>query len=277
MMAVARDIDAFARLVEALRPWLHHVVFVGGWAHRLYRLHPLAHPVEYPPLATLDTDVAVPTAMPATEESIRGRLLAKDFNEKLSGEHRPPVTRYELGAEYGGFYAEFLTPLIGSEYKLDKTPDVTTHVAGVTAQKLRYLDVLFAAPWSVALGRENGFPFSRPTTVRLPNAASYLAQKMLVYSKRKPAERPKDVLYIHDTIEVFAGSLGEIRREWMDVVRTALPARARRSVEHAADTMFAEVTDAVRGAVREAASAGRTVSTQMVLEVCRAGLSAIFQ
>jgi hypothetical protein len=203
-----RDVDAFSRLVEALRPWLAEVVFVGGWAHRLYRLHPLAHPLEYPPLSTLDTDVAIPANTRATEENIRARLLAADFDEKLSGEHRPPVARYELGAEYGGFYAEFLTPLVGGEYKRDKTPDATVRVAGVTAQKLRHVDLLLLRPWSVRLDRANGFTVPRPATVRIPNAASYLAQKLLVHGKRKSAERAKDVLYIHDTIELFGRSAG---------------------------------------------------------------------
>ncbi len=36
------DLANFARLVEAIRPWLTHVVIVGGWAHRLHRFHPLA-------------------------------------------------------------------------------------------------------------------------------------------------------------------------------------------------------------------------------------------
>ena len=32
--------DPFVRLVAALEPWLDQIVVVGGWAHRLYRLHP---------------------------------------------------------------------------------------------------------------------------------------------------------------------------------------------------------------------------------------------
>jgi hypothetical protein len=31
------DLTNFARLIEAIRPWLAHVGIVGGWAHRLYR------------------------------------------------------------------------------------------------------------------------------------------------------------------------------------------------------------------------------------------------
>jgi hypothetical protein len=38
-MAVQSDVEYFARLVDALEPWLDQVVIIGGWAHRLYRLH----------------------------------------------------------------------------------------------------------------------------------------------------------------------------------------------------------------------------------------------
>jgi hypothetical protein len=31
-----RDLESFARAVEALQPCLEHLVFVGGWAHFLY-------------------------------------------------------------------------------------------------------------------------------------------------------------------------------------------------------------------------------------------------
>ena len=63
-MAVQSDVEYFARLVDALEPWLDQVVIIGGWAHRLYRLHPLAQPLEYETLGTLDTDVAVPLDLP---------------------------------------------------------------------------------------------------------------------------------------------------------------------------------------------------------------------
>ena len=60
MTAGAPENEHFVRLVHALNPWLNQVVIIGGWAHRLYRLHPLAQRMEYPPLTTLDTDIAVP-------------------------------------------------------------------------------------------------------------------------------------------------------------------------------------------------------------------------
>jgi hypothetical protein len=57
-MAVQSDVEYFARLVDALEPWLDQVVIIGGWAHRLYRQHPLAQPLDYEPLGTFDTDIA---------------------------------------------------------------------------------------------------------------------------------------------------------------------------------------------------------------------------
>jgi hypothetical protein len=41
------DVEYFAHLVEALDPWLDQVVIIGGWAHRLYRRHPLAQQLDY--------------------------------------------------------------------------------------------------------------------------------------------------------------------------------------------------------------------------------------
>ena len=59
-MAGVSEFEYFARLVDALDPWIDRVVIIGGWAHRLYRLHPLAQPLDYEPLGTFDADVAVP-------------------------------------------------------------------------------------------------------------------------------------------------------------------------------------------------------------------------
>jgi hypothetical protein len=47
-----------------------------------------------------------------------------------------------LGAEGEGFYAEFLTPLVGSGIKRGGKPDATLAKAGITAQKIRHLDIL---------------------------------------------------------------------------------------------------------------------------------------
>jgi len=276
MIRARADVEAFARLVEALRPCLDDLVFIGGWAHRLYRSHPLAQRLEYPPLMTRDADVAVPPPTPLAVENIRERLLAAGFQEEFSGEQRPPVTRYQLGSEYGGFYTEFVTPLMGSDHKRDGSLDATTSIAGVSAQRLRYLDLLLVAPWSVRLDGASGFPISPQATARVPNVASYLAQKILIHSKRATSQQAKDVLYIHDTIELFGRSLTEVRADWTLHVKPKLGGRALKRVEKSVDAMFAEISDGVRAAAREAtAASGRTLSPGSIAEVCRVGLNAI--
>ncbi len=87
------DFAALARLIQAIEPWRAHLVFVGGWAHRLYRFHPLANAPAYQPLLTRDTDLAFANQAPL-EGNIKSALARSGFREELSGEHKPPVTRY---------------------------------------------------------------------------------------------------------------------------------------------------------------------------------------
>ena len=58
------DLAAFARLLDALRPWTNQLVIVGGWAHRLHRFHPLAHPPAYEAIRTKDADLAFSSSAP---------------------------------------------------------------------------------------------------------------------------------------------------------------------------------------------------------------------
>jgi len=110
-MTAEREIQGFAKLIEALRPWLDGVIIVGGWAHRLFRYHPLARIPQYPPLMTLDADVALPVAVSFSDQNLRERLVACGFHEDFVGNDRPPVTHYQLGGDDQGFFVEFLTPL----------------------------------------------------------------------------------------------------------------------------------------------------------------------
>ena len=134
--------DPFSRLLVALEPWLDQVVIIGGWAHRLYRLHPAAQQLDYPPLTTLDTDIAVPLILPVREENIRARLLAHGFTEDFLGDDRPPATHYHLGGEVSGFYVEFLAPLAGGHHDREGKRQATVQIAGVTSQRLRHVDLL---------------------------------------------------------------------------------------------------------------------------------------
>jgi Nucleotidyltransferase len=109
MTSTGADLQAFARLIESLTPWLDQVVIIGGWAHRLHRLHPAAQTLDYAPLTTLDADVALPIELKVEGQDIYQCLQANGFQAQFLGEHKPPSSHYHLTAERGEFYAEFLT------------------------------------------------------------------------------------------------------------------------------------------------------------------------
>jgi hypothetical protein len=267
------ELEPFARLVEALEPWVEQVVVIGGWAHRLYRLDRRAQKLAYPPLTTLDSDVAVPAKIDAKEENLRERLLAAGFREEFVGEERPPATHYHLGAQ-GGFYAEFLTPLVGSEHGRGGTRKATSEVGGISSQQLRYVDILLVSPWKVGLGQENGYPFKEVKHVQIANPASFLAQKILIQGERCRKDRAKDILYIHDTIETISGNLGELRELFAKEIRSLLHPRRVRELAGAADALFGRVDDTIRGSALMAS--GRKLNGEAIIETCRAGLKEIF-
>lgn len=273
-MAGISDVEYFARLVEALEPWLDRVVIIGGWAHRLYRLHPLAQPLDYEPLGTADTDVAVPLDLPRTGEELRARLLARKFREELMGDTQPPAAHYRVESGNSSFYPEFLTHLEGSEIKRGGRRDVTAQVSGVSVQKLRHLEVMLRNPWDVMIAPAVGYPTPGVRSVLVPNPSAFLAQKILIHDKRSRDKRAKDILYIHDTIETFGGNLGVIREQWETNTRPALQPKANRQVEQAAERYFGEVGDTIRDAARIAA--GRNLTPEMVREVCAYGWQQIF-
>ena len=228
MTTTKPEVEHFARLIDTLHPWLDQVVIIGGWGHRLYRLHTRALPLDYEPLGTLDTDVAVPAQLTTDENDIRQSLLANGFHEELLGSMEPPAAHYHAAAAENGFYAEFLTPLIGSEIKRGGKRAVTAQIAGVLVQKLRHLELLLEAPWNVEIAPATGYPTTEARRVLVPNAAAFLAQKMLIHGKRSRADRAKDILYIHDTIETFGGNLPTIREDWERSIKPRLHPKAAR-------------------------------------------------
>jgi hypothetical protein len=218
--------------------------------------------------------VAVPTKLKVQEGTVRQRLLDAGFEEEFVGEDQPPSTHYHYG-KGGGFYAEFLTPLVGSEYDRRGRRKATKEVGGISSQLLRYIEILMVSPWNVALGKENGYPFSTKRKVRIANPASFLAQKILIHRERNDKDRAKDLLYIHDTIEVFSESLGELQTIYQNDVAPKLHPRRRAEIEGAAGKHFGKVDDRIREAALMAA--GRKLSPERLAETARAGLKEIFR
>lgn len=262
---------AFAKLVRALAPWTHQLVFVGGWAHRLYRLHSAAVAPAYPPLLTLDADVAFAQGE-QLEGNLRDRLIAAGFEQQLTSEHRPPVSRYTLGEDApGGFYAEFLTPLTGREFDRYGTRIATVSKAGITAQRLRYLELLVRSPWTVELDAR--WDVDPPMTLRVPNPVSFIVQKLLIHDDRPRGKREQDILYIHDTLELFAPEMDRLGKLWRDELRDTLNAKWLRRLQRTSDTLFATSNDTIRDAA--AIPQDRDLDPERVRALCRAALAKI--
>ena len=267
------DLAPLGRLIEAVRPWLSELVIIGGWAHRLHRLHPKAASLPYLPLQTRDADIAF-SLTAQLEGSIGAALKQADFREDFRGEYQPPVTQYRLGDEDQGFYVEFLAPLVGGGVRRDGTPDATVGKAGVTAQKLRHLDVLLLQPWNVRLDSTVAAPLVTPANVRIANPVSFLAQKLLIHKYRPPDKQAQDVLYVHDTLELFGGALQSLRTEWQDILRPRLAAPTVDSIERLRLKQFASVTDVIRAAAR--IPQDRTLAADHLQRACSYGLDEIF-
>ena len=267
------DFAAFARLLDALRPWLGEVVIIGGWAHRLHRFHPTAHPPQYASLRTKDADIAFSISAPLSGD-IANALRTAGFDEDVSGEHTPPITQYRLGGDDQGFFAEFLTSLEGSGYKRGGEPDVTVSKAGVTAQKLRHLDLLLIEPWEISLNNGMGIPLTTPATVKLPNPVSFIAQKLLIEKQRKPDKKAQDALYIHDTLELFGGELPGMKALWQEKVRPTMHEKTARTVVELQKEQFGAVTDVIRSAAR--IPQDRVLTPERLQATCAYGLAEIF-
>jgi nucleotidyltransferase-like protein len=232
----------------------------------------MANVPSYQPLLTKDTDLAFDNRAPL-EGDIKSALAKAGFNEQLSGDHRPPVTHYALGDDDAGFYAEFLTPLQGSGFKRNGEPDATISKAGITAQKLRFLDILLVSPWVIRIGSDQGFPLSHPTDLQVANPVSFIAQKLLIQTARPPAKRAQDVLYIHDALELFGAALPVLKALWEDAIRPTLSEKTARSVVELSGESFSSVTDIIRNAAR--IPQDRALSPERLQAACRLALHQI--
>ncbi|MEM5406354.1 GSU2403 family nucleotidyltransferase fold protein [Paraburkholderia unamae] len=271
------DLADFTRLAVTLEPWRHQIVFVGGWAYRLYRYEPRAYTPEYEAVFTQDADVAY-KEREALEGNLKEALIGAGFEEKLNGDFKPPAARYTLGDEANGFYAEFLTPLSGSGKKRNKQTgefeeDATVVNGGVIAQKLRYLEVLLHAPWVVNIPAAESGINEEVAGLRIPNPVSFIIQKLLIRDRRAADKRPQDVLYIHDAIELFGASIDELAPIWKDLEAT-LTGKQRRLVSDGVAELFSEVNDTLREAA--IIPSDRQPDPEDMLKLCQFGFGKIF-
>lgn len=266
------DLDAFVRLALALAPWGGQLVYVGGWAHRIHRLDPRASAPAHKAVFTRDTDLAF-AATEKIDGDIKAALEKDGFKERLSGDFKPPVAHYILGDEDHGFYAEFLTPLSGSGRRRTGEPDATLAAAGITAQKIRHLDILLVDPWVVNLNPKNA-PLQQAMDVQVTNPLSFMIQKFLIQEDRKTRQkRAQDILYIFDTIALFSEQIGVFQEMWNKTIGPAL-GKSRDAVLKLNESTFSKVTDEVREAAL--IPQDRKLSAEEIQTTCQYAFEQIF-
>lgn len=238
--------EAFlAHVLRSFGPYLDSLVVVGGFAVRLYEHHPRAAPAVTRVLRTFDADLATPPRLPVRGRPLADLAEAAGLKPDFRGDRIPPVMKFVLAPPSGTapgeaeYSLEFLTPLTGAPVdragRVAGTSDVQ---AGVTAQRLRYLDLLLETPWHVSLAGSPGLGAERePLAVQVPHPGYFLVQKLLIASERtRQDRRAKDMAYLYQVASLFRRDLGtlagEVRTRMDDVAtwRTWL-GRARRQAE----------------------------------------------
>src|SRR5581483_7451 len=163
---------------------------------------------------------------------------------------------------------------LGGSLRRDGSVNATVRIAGIIAQKLRYLDLLLISPWSVHLSPDAGVLVQRAIVVTIPNPVSFIAQRILIHGRRKPDKRAQDALYIHDTLDLFGAQLPVLRAIWQENLQPTLVAKTLRAVQRLRREQFAVVTDVHRSAAR--IPQDRSLAPDRLRAACAYGLDAIF-
>ncbi len=190
-------VKGFVRVLKALEPRLGELVVIGGWAWYLYRKYLTASP-GLPGEFTLDVDVALPRRLPAGR-GLDQLLEDAAFEEEMSGDDSPPVTRYAWPSrKEPEAIIDFLTPARGAG------TETTLKTGGVIAQQLRTLDVLLEDPLVLEINEKSGADaFLGP--VRVPRVGAFLLQKAQTLASRRRSKRDKDLFYIFDLADDSRG------------------------------------------------------------------------
>lgn len=91
---------------------------------------------------------------------------------------------------------------------------------------------------------------------------------------RPPLLNTQDLLYMHDTIEVFSENLDELQELFRGAIAPKLHPRRLAELEGAADRLFGKVEDTIREAARM--PAGRKLTAERLAETAQAGLKEVF-
>ena len=212
-MLLGKDNDALLkRAITALKPYLGDLLCVGGCASALYQFHPCAGQLPWAYLGTKDIDVAVPRDVRVIDRPIDELMRDEGFTAEYFGTDGSPVVKYVHEEVNKTADLEFLCDLQGASGG-DRTRTVQ---AGLEAQQLRYLCVLFSQPWQADLGRVPGFAEFQGTVLLIPNPTAYVFQKILIRrQRRKQPAMDKDCFYIYEIALLFRNAKDALHQAYL--------------------------------------------------------------
>ena len=79
--------------------------------------------------------------------------------------------------------------------------------------------------------------------------------------------RAKDILYMHDTFEVFSGNLPLLAESWRTSVSAELHANAKQIIQEVPTSFFGDLTDRIRQAAR--IDQARSLTAEEIMEFCQ--------
>ena len=215
------EIQFLYQVLSNIQPYLQEIILVGGFASLLYRFHEAADLVDIPVLITYDVDLASGGEVPIRgEKSIHTSLEEAGLRCELEGNYEKPIVKYyPIEKTDLAYYVEFLAPLFGSGMRRDGEPDFIQEIQeNLSAQKLRYLDLLIQNNWTVDTTSVPGLQDDPNLVVRVPHPCMYIMQKVLTLQKRPRTARNKDFAYIYQTLTYFRNSLQSLARQYEELI-----------------------------------------------------------
>ena len=200
----AEETGFLYKVLSAIRQNLEDFVLVGGFATFLYQFHERAKPIGASPLLTYDIDLASGGKVSVRGgKTVHGSLLEIGLIEEFTGSCTPPLVKYFPKDKTPPMYVEFLTPLRGSEDKRGIS-DVTQKIQpDLSAQKLRFLDLLLKNPWTISTSSVPGLEKHPNLVVKIPHPSMFIMQKVLISGRRTDKSRAKDFAYIYQVLGLF--------------------------------------------------------------------------
>lgn len=218
--------EFLGHVLRALSLYLDTLVVVGGFAVWFYRFHPRAARTQIVPLRTFDVDLAAPPKV----RRVAGRSLSElvataGLRPTFLGDHTAPVMRFFPTQESARteqrppeqYCMEFLTPLVGG--RVDRAGGAVTTKEiqkGVTAQRLRYLDLLMVESWRVPLAVLPGMGgrVDERIRVKLPHPGLFVVHKVLVSGEvGRREKRAKDMAFIYEVLALFRRDMALLAQE----------------------------------------------------------------